>query len=218
MKFFAALILSLSFWATSYADSAAPLRLDASAPDKIQSSFLNMLASLDPRTQQEFSAAMATIGVYYMQDAKRGGNIAMKNAINGKTADEIITLSRKLFPDINRNRKIIDGTTADAFGKSVAEILISLPPEKQTAFSEAIATLMYKNQKDGKKEIEIMKQLDGKTAAEVVALATGVEAPFDNPMVRTPKDYTLRQMTDQEAAKYRAQDPEPNLSPNSLVE
>lgn len=49
---------------------AAELRLDASDAKKMQDSFMKMLSSLDGATQQKFAAAMATIGVYYMQDVR----------------------------------------------------------------------------------------------------------------------------------------------------
>ena len=203
---------------------AGELRLDASDAKKMQDSFIKMLSSLDSGAQQNFAAAMATIGVYYMQDASHGGNEAMKRAIENKTADEIIALSRKLFPNIKQNTKIIDGSSADKFGRSVAEILISLPPEKQTQFSEAIAKFMYDAQKAKQSEDTIMKKLDGKTASEVVALATGISTPFDNPMATTPKDYSMRKMTEDEIKKIRRKkdaddthDYDANLSPSSII-
>ena len=113
--------------------SVAELRLDASDAKKMQDSFMKMLSSLDGATQQKFAAAMATIGVYYMLDVRRGGNAEMGKAIDGKTAEEIIALSRRLFPGIKQNTKIIDGSSRDSFGRSVAEILVSQPPEKQAA-------------------------------------------------------------------------------------
>ena len=86
----------------------APMRIDASDPKKLQDSFMKMLSSLDGNTQQKFAAAMATIGVYYMQDA-RNSKEGMKEAIDGKTAEEIIAISRKLFRDkteYENNRRI----------------------------------------------------------------------------------------------------------------
>ena len=203
---------------------AAELRLDASDAKKMQDSFMKMLSSLDGATQQKFAAAMATIGVYYMQDVRRGGNAEMGKAIDGKTAEEIIALSRRLFPGIKQNTKIIDGSSRDSFGRSVAEILVSLPPEKQAAFSEAVAKVMYDNQKAGKKEEETMKRLDGKTAEETIAPATEISTPFDNPSVSTPKDYTLREMTKEEIGRLKRPgadktlpDYESNLSPSSII-
>lgn len=202
----------------------AELRLDASDAKKMQDSFMKMLSSLDGATQQKFAAAMATIGVYYMQNAGRGGNAEMGKAIDGKTADEIIALSRRLFPGIKQNTKIIDGSSRDSFGRSIAEILVSLPPEKQTAFSEAVAKVMYDNQKAEKKEEETMKRLDGKTADEVIELATGISTPFDNPSISTPKNYTLREMTKEEIGRLKRPDAgktlpdyESNLSPSSII-
>lgn len=209
---------------TSSTEFAQPLRLDASDAKKMQDSFMQMLASLDGGAQQNFAAAMATIGVYYMQDARHGGNEAMKAAIENKTADEIIALSRKLFPNIKQNTKIVDGSSPDKFGRSVAEILISLSPEKQTQFSEAVAKFMYDAQKEKLNEAAIMKKLDGKTASEVIALAAGISTPFDNPMATTPKDYTMRKMTEEEIKKIRknknsADEPDydTNLSPSSII-
>lgn len=203
---------------------AAELHLDASDAKKMQDSFMKMLSSLDGAMQQKFAAAMATIGVYYMQDVRRGGNAEMGKAIDGKTAEEIIALSRRLFPGIKQNTKIIDGSSRDSFGRSVAEILVSLPPEKQAAFSEAVAKVMYDNQKAGKKEEETMKRLDGKTAEETIELATGISTPFDNPSVSTPKDYTLREMTKEEIGRLKRSgadknlpDYESNLSPSSII-
>lgn len=202
----------------------APMRIDASDPKKLQDSFMKMLSSLDGNTQQKFAAAMATIGVYYMQDA-RNSKEGMKEAIDGKTAEEIIAISRKLFPGIKQNTRIIDGSSREAFGRSVAELLITLPEDKQTAFSEAVAKIMYDNKKAGKNEDEIMKRLDGKTAEEVVELATGISTPFDNPAIQTPKDYTLRKMTEEEVKRIRRTktpgneqpDYESNLSPSSII-
>lgn len=202
----------------------APMRIDASDPKKLQDSFMKMLSSLDGNTQQKFAAAMATIGVYYMQDA-RNNKEGMKEAIDGKTAEEIIAISRKLFPGIKQNTRIIDGSSREAFGRSVAELLITLPEDKQTAFSEAVAKIMYDNKKAGKNEDDIMKRLDGKTAEEVVELATGISTPFDNPAIQTPKDYTLRKMTEDEVKRIRRTKPpgndqpdyESNLSPSSII-
>lgn len=202
----------------------APMRIDASDPKKLQDSFMKMLSSLDGNTQQKFAAAMATIGVYYMQDA-RNSKEGMKEAIDGKTAEEIIAISRKLFPGIKQNTRIIDGSSREAFGRSVAELLITLPEDKQTAFSEAVAKIMYDNKKAGKNEDDIMKRLDGKTAEEVVELATGISTPFDNPAIQTPKDYTLRKMTEDEVKRIRRTktpgneqpDYESNLSPSSII-
>lgn len=202
----------------------APMRIDASDPKKLQDSFMKILSSLDGNTQQKFAAAMATIGVYYMQDA-RNNKEGMKEAIDGKTAEEIIAISRKLFPGIKQNTRIIDGSSRESFGRSVAELLITLPEDKQTAFSEAVAKIMYDNKKAGKNEDEIMKRLDGKTAEEVVELATGISTPFDNPAIQTPKDYTLRKMTEEEVKRIRRTktpgneqpDYESNLSPSSII-
>ena len=202
----------------------APMRIDASDPKKLQDSFMKILSSLDGNTQQKFAAAMATIGVYYMQDA-RNNKEGMKEAIDGKTAEEIIAISRKLFPGIKQNTRIIDGSSREAFGRSVAELLITLPEDKQTAFSEAVAKIMYDNKKAGKNEDDVMKRLDGKTAEEVVELATGISTPFDNPAIQTPKDYTLRKMTEEEVKRIRRTktpgneqpDYESNLSPSSII-
>lgn len=202
----------------------APMRIDASDPKKLQDSFMKILSSLDGNTQQKFAAAMATIGVYYMQDA-RNNKEGMKEAIDGKTAEEIIAISRKLFPGIKQNTRIIDGSSRESFGRSVAELLITLPEDKQTAFSEAVAKIMYDNKKAGKNEDDIMKRLDGKTAEEVVELATGISTPFDNPAIQTPKDYTLRKMTEEEVKRIRRTktpgneqpDYESNLSPSSII-
>lgn len=202
----------------------APMRIDASDPKKLQDSFMKILSSLDGNTQQKFAAAMATIGVYYMQDA-RNSKEGMKEAIGGKTAEEIIAISRKLFPGIKQNTRIIDGSSRESFGRSVAELLITLPEDKQTAFSEAVAKIMYDNKKAGKNEDDIMKRLDGKTAEEVVELATGISTPFDNPAIQTPKDYTLRKMTEEEVKRIRRTktpgneqpDYESNLSPSSII-
>lgn len=202
----------------------APMRIDASDPKKLQDSFMKILSSLDGNTQQKFAAAMATIGVYYMQDA-RNSKEGMKEAIDGKTAEEIIAISRKLFPGIKQNTRIIDGSSREAFGRSVAELLITLPEDKQTAFSEAVAKIMYDNKKAGKNEDDVMKRLDGKTAEEVVELATGISTPFDNPAIQTPKDYTLRKMTEEEVKRIRRTktpgneqpDYESNLSPSSII-
>ena len=53
---------------------------------------------------------------------------------------------------------------------------------------------MYDNKKAGKNEDDIMKRLDGKTAEEVVELATGISTPFDNPAIQTPEDSAQRKV------------------------
>lgn len=206
------------------------LRVNASTPEKMQESFVLMLTELDGVRQQSFAAAMATIGVYYMQDESLGGQASMKDALHGKTADEVIALSRKLAPHLKRNSEVLDGSSRDAFGKSVGELLVSLPEKKQIMFSEALAKLMYENTSKGGKEEDIMKKLDGKRPEEVIELALGVKTPFEKNGEYVPQDYSLRKLDNEEikrrnlplpATKTKPSEadfnPELDLSPASIL-
>ena len=178
------------------------LRIDASSPERLQESFIQMLTLLDDNTQQALAAAMATIGVVMNEDPKLGGQEAVMKLINGKTADEIIAASRRLTPFIKQHSNIIDGSTAEAFGKSVSRLLVSLPADRQGEFSEALAKLMYEAKKNGKPETDIIKELDGKTAIEVIELAKRVDLPFEVARRANPEQFEISPIRDADLKKY----------------
>ncbi len=159
------------------ADKSVP-RIDASSEQKLQQSFSDVLLSIEDETkQQTFASAMATIGVIYANAPSV--TLSLMELLNGRSADEIIMISRKLSPQIRQNSNIIDGSTPEKFGKSIASIIISLPVEHQGKFTEAIAKLMYEAKQAGKPETSIAKELDGKTAQEVIDLASRIKLPFE---------------------------------------
>ena len=160
------------------ADASVP-RLDASSQERLQQSFADMLLSIsDDFKQQAFAGAMATIGVVFAQNPDELGSTSMLELLDGRNADEIIAISRKLTPQIRQNTMAVDGSNAENFGKSIGGIMVSLPVEKQGEFSEAIAKLMYEAKQKGEADTSIARKLDGKTAQEIIDMAAKIELPF----------------------------------------
>ena len=184
------------------------LRLDSSDQGKLQESFVEMLLALDDDQQQAFATAMATIGILLNQDPEIADGKTLEELLNGKTADEIIAISRRMSPYIKQNINIINGSTAEEFGKSVGQILISLPAEKQTPFSEALAKIMYEAQKSGETEKDIIKKLDGKNADEVIKMAEKIDMPFAIGNKAKPEDYSIKTLTKEELKSLRLNEEE----------
>lgn len=211
------LLLSIFAGVAATANSKEELRLDTSSESNMQKSFAKMLMALDDDDQQAFAGAMATIAVVLSNNPNAADGKSLEELISGKTANEIIAASRRLASFIKQNTNIINGSSANEFGKSVGEILVSLEPEKQSLFSEAIAKVMYEAQKKGEDENSVMKQLDGKTADEVINLAKKIDLPFSISNKTNPQDYQVRQLSDEEVKKLNLEEePEDKYTP-SLV-
>lgn len=120
--------------------------------------------------------------------------------LDGKNADEVIALSRRMAPNIRSNTRIIDGSSKESFSRTMGEIMVSLDVEKQSKFSEAIALLMYESQKKGETHLDLAKRLDGKNADEVIALAfnKGVPIPKNYEEIR---EFELSAVSKSEAEK-----------------
>jgi len=210
------------FAASVFAMTAAKLRLDCSDDKKMQESVIAIIMSLDENTQQQFIAAMATIGVSGMQNPYATKPEGIKEMLNGKTADEIIALARKMAPNLRGNKFIVDAKDMQTFGKSVGEIMLSLEGKKRDDFSEAVAKLMYESQQKKEKPEELLKKLDGKTADEIISLAMGGEVPLSTG-VETIKQYQLDEVTKAQAEEIlqkkieTKEEPslQPSLAPNA---
>ncbi len=153
--------------------------LDATSNEKLQDSFIEILTSLNDSQQQAFASSMATIGVIFTQ--KYGEKDSFQKyieAVNGKTAQEIIALAKSISPQIKGMAERIDGSSLESFNKTVGQIMITLPLDKQKAFSVAIAKIMYNSEKKNEKKEIMAKSLNGMTATDVIALATTISAPF----------------------------------------
>lgn len=215
-------------------DSSAP-RIDASTQKTLNDSFSKVLLALDDERQQLFASAMATIGVIVAEEKSPDVQKKFYDIVHQKTADEIIAASRKLTPFLRKYSKIIDGTSADAFNRSLARTVVSLSPEKQQTFSESVAKLLYQAEKDGVPVEDLRKKLDGKTADEIIWLAETVNLPFkiDSDAKRQQKkEIKLTPLSPDELKKYNAKEAQEakqrasakkkhsnykeNLSPSSL--
>lgn len=161
---------------------ASKLRIDCTDEDTMQKTIMNIMMNLDDSMQKQFAAALATIGVAGMQNPDLTEPARIKNMLDGKNADEVIALSRRMAPNIRSNTRIIDGSSKESFSRTMGEIMVSLDVEKQSKFSEAIALLMYESQKKGETHLDLAKRLDGKNADEVIALAFNKGGPI-------PKNY-----------------------------
>ena len=179
---------------------ASKLRIDCTDEDTMQKTIMNIMMNLDDSMQKQFAAALATIGVAGMQNPDLTEPARIKNMLDGKNADEVIALSRRMAPNIRSNTRIIDGSSKESFSRPKGEIMVSLDVEKQSKFSEAIALLMYESQKKGETHLDLAKRLDGKNADEVIALAfnKGVPIPKNYEEIR---EFELTAVSKSEAEK-----------------
>lgn len=179
---------------------ASKLRIDCTDEDTMQKTIMNIMMNLDDSMQKQFAAALATIGVAGMQNPDLTEPVRIKNMLDGKNADEVIALSRRMAPNIRSNTRIIDGSSKESFSRTMGEIMVSLDVEKQSKFSEAIALLMYESQKKGETHLDLAKRLDGKNADEVIALAfnKGVPIPKNYEEIR---EFELSAVSKSEAEK-----------------
>ena len=179
---------------------ASKLRIDCTDEDTMQKTIMNIMMNLDDSMQKQFAAALATIGVAGMQNPDLTEPARIKNMLDGKNADEVIALSRRMAPNIRSNTRIIDGSSKESFSRTMGEIMVSLDVEKQSKFSEAIALLMYESQKKGETHLDLAKRLDGKNADEVIALAfnKGVPIPKNDEEIR---EFELSAVSKSEAEK-----------------
>ena len=146
----AAFYLVMALFSTALvAVEASKLRIDCTDEDTMQKTIMNIMMNLDDSMQKQFAAALATIGVAGMQNPDLTEPARIKNMLDGKNADEVIALSRRMAPNIRSNTRIIDGSSKESFSRTMGEIMVSLDVEKQSKFSEAIALLMYESQKKG---------------------------------------------------------------------
>lgn len=179
---------------------ASKLRIDCTDEDTMQKTIMNIMMNLDDSMQKQFAAALATIGVAGMQNPDLTEPARIKNMLDGKNADEVIALSRRMAPNIRSNTRIIDGSSKESFSRTMGEIMVSLDVEKQSKFSEAIALLMYESQKKGETHLDLAKRLDGKNADEIIALAfnKGVPIPKNYEEIR---EFELSAVSKSEAEK-----------------
>ena len=197
----AAFYLIMALFSTALvAVEASKLRIDCTDEDTMQKTIMNIMMNLDDSMQKQFAAALATIGVAGMQNTDLTEPARIKNMLDGKNADEVIALSRRMAPNIRSNTRIIDGSSKESFSRTMGEIMVSLDVEKQSKFSEAIALLMYESQKKGETHLDLAKRLDGKNADEVIALAfnKGVPIPKNYEEIR---EFELSAVSKSEAEK-----------------
>lgn len=197
----AAFYLVMALFSTALvAVEASKLRIDCTDEDTMQKTIMNIMMNLDDSMQKQFAAALATIGVAGMQNPDLTEPARIKNMLDGKNADEVIALSRRMAPNIRSNTRIIDGSSKESFSRTMGEIMVSLDVEKQSKFSEAIALLMYESQKKGETHLDLAKRLDGKNADEVIALAfnKGVPIPKNYEEIR---EFELSAVSKSEAEK-----------------
>ena len=197
----AAFYLIMALFSTALvAVEASKLRIDCTDEDTMQKTIMNIMMNLDDSMQKQFAAALATIGVAGMQNPDLTEPARIKNMLDGKNADEVIALSRRMAPNIRSNTRIIDGSSKESFSRTMGEIMVSLDVEKQSNFSEAIALLMYESQKKGETHLDLAKRLDGKNADEVIALAfnKGVPIPKNYEEIR---EFELSAVSKSEAEK-----------------
>lgn len=175
-------------------------KIDASNNEKLQDSFFEVLSSLDSYKQQQFASSMATIGVVLSQKyGEQNAHGEYIKLVNGKTANEIIALAKSMSPQVRGMAKKIDGTSMDAFNKSTGQILITLPLDRQRAFSAALAKIIYDAEKKKIKREEMAKSLDGMNSDEVIAHARSIDAPFPSD---DQTEFTIAPMTKEEMKKH----------------
>ena len=179
---------------------ASKLRIDCTDEDTMQKTIMNIMMNLDDSMQKQFASALATIGVAGMQNPDLTEPAKIRKMLDGKNADEVIALSRRMAPNIRSNTRIIDGSSKESFSRTMGEIMVALDVEKQSKFSAAIALLMYESQKKGETHLELAKRLDGKNADEVIALAfnKGVPLPKNYEEIR---EFELSTVSHSEAEK-----------------
>ena len=179
---------------------ASKLRIDCTDEDTMQKTIMNIMMNLDDSMQKQFAAALATIGVAGMQNPDLTEPARIKNMLDGKNADEVIALSRRMAPNIRSNTRIIDGSSKESFSRTMGEIMVSLDVEKQSKFSEAIALLMYESQKKGETHLDLAKRLDGKNADEVIALGFTKGVPIPK-IYEEIREFELSAVSKSEAEK-----------------
>ena len=180
-RFFAVCALVVAVLANAAvcaAGGAGALKIDASTPQNLERSYAKIVAALDEDAQQRFALAMTTIAVALSQRPDLGGSEKIREIIDGKTPDEIIAEARKLTGFVRVSSLKINGGSAQKFSESAGRILVSLPPEKQPDFSDAVARLMYERENKKISEADFLKSVDGKTPDEIIDLARKVEVPF----------------------------------------
>ncbi len=180
---------------------ANQVRIDASSPEKLQASYAKMITTLDDEMQQKFALAMTTISVVMSQRPDLGGSAKAMEIINGKTADEIITESKKLTSFMRKAEKTLRANTANEFSSAVGNMLLSLPDGKREEFSEAVAKLLYDYEKKQISEADFLKKVNGKTAEEIIDIAKNIEVPFAILNNNKNKEYKIEKLSDQELEK-----------------
>ena len=200
-------------WLIAIAQPTEP-RIDASTPEKLQSSYAKIIASLDETTQQNFAIAMTTISVVLSQRKDLGGSEKLKEIIDGKTAKEIIAQSRTLTGYVKTNQKFIDASNAKHFSESLGAVLLSLPEAKRADFSEAIAKLMYERERNKTPEADFLKTVDGKNPDEIIEMAKNIDIPFLAGTRRDYRDYSIERLSTEELQKRGIKPKETSKSEN----
>ena len=177
-------------------------RIDASTPEKLQSSYANIIAELDETMQQNFAIAMTTISVVLTQRKDLGGSEKLKEIIDGKTATEIIAESRKLTGYVKTNQKFIDASSSKNFSESLGAVLLSLPDAKRADFSEAVAKLMYERERTKTSEADFLKSIDGKSPDEIIEMAKKIDIPFLAGSRRDYRDYKIERLSKEDMRKH----------------
>lgn len=174
----ATIVCILCSLANTFADGTG--KIDASSNEKLQESFFAVMTSIEnDDKQQKFASAMATIGVVLSQKyPESAAHKKYVELVNGKTADEIIETAKKMTPQIRGTIVKVDGTSAEAFNKSVGRMLLGISLDKQRKFSAALARIMYDAEQTKKDETQVAKMLHGKTVDEVIEFARPIKSPF----------------------------------------
>ncbi len=207
MKNFA-LIAVLLFLLTIHLN-AAEKTIDTSSNKRLQETYFDIITSLNEHQQQKFASSMASIGVVLSQEyGEEESHKRYIKLVNGKTAEEIIAIADSMLPKIKGISGRINGKSVDKFNASVGQILITLPLDKQRAFSAAIAKIMYDAEKKKKSKEDMAKSIDGLTATDVIAFAKTIDAPFldaDNSEIKLAplsdselKEYNLEKKSEKE--------------------
>lgn len=187
-------------------DAAHSMRIDASDPQKLQESYVNLLLALDDATQQSFAQAMAILGVVLSENPALGGDRKMKEILDGKTADEIIAAARRLTPYIGKHSDIVNAKDKAQFSASIGKVLVGLDAKKQAQFSEAVAKILYDAEKKKTPEADLMRRLDGKTADEIIKMAGDIDLPFDTSS--NFKEFKIAPITGKERTKIESNNAE----------
>ena len=175
-------------------------RINASDNDKLQDSFFEVLTSLDAYRQQQFASSMATIGVVLSQKlGEQKSHEEYVKLVHGKTANEIIALAKSMSPQVRGMAERVNGTSMEAFNKSTGQILITLPLDRQRAFSAALAKIIYDAEKKKIKREDMAKSLNGMSATDVIAYARSIDAPFPSD---DQTEFSIAPMTKEEMKKH----------------